>query len=221
MWSSTANLAADARALFLPAACASCRSAPAAGGGLCADCAAALAALRPLLATPLHPAPPVVAAGPYAGALAEALNEYKERARRELAPALGALLGRALAAVAPEVPGAVLVPIPPTRAARRARGFDHVAAACARIPGPAAPLRPCLRALPRPDSVGLSPRRRALAAKRSLRVAARPAAALAAAGRPVVLVDDVVTTGATLAAAAAALRAAGLQVPAAIAIAAA
>lgn len=217
MWSSTANLAADARDLFLPAACASCRSAPAAGGGLCAACAAGLAALRPMLATPLHPAPPVVAAGPYAGALAEALNEYKERARRELAPVLGALLGRALAVVAAEVPGAVLVPIPPTRAARRARGFDHVAAACAGL----GELRPCLRALPRPDSVGLTPRQRALAAKRSLRASGRRAGALAAAGRPAVLVDDVVTTGATLAAAAAALRAAGIRVPAAIAIAAA
>ena len=97
-----------------------------------------------MLATPLHAAPPVVAGGPYAGALAEALNEYKERARRELAPALGSLLGRALAFVAAEVPDALLVPIPPTRAARRSRGFDHVATAarawgsCARAcwPGP-------------------------------------------------------------------------------------
>ncbi|SDD44767.1 ComF family protein [Glycomyces harbinensis] len=215
------NLAEDARDLFLPAACASCRSAPAAGSGLCPDCAAELTALRPLLAAPLHDAVPVVAAGPYEGTLAHALNEYKERARRELAPAFGALLGRALAVVAEEVPGAVLVPIPPTRAALRARGFDHVAAACAGIPGNAAEIRPCLRALPRPDSVGLTPRQRALAAKRSLRAAPRRTAALAAAGRPVVLVDDVVTTGATLAAAAAALREAGLRVPAAISVAAA
>jgi predicted amidophosphoribosyltransferase len=150
------NLAADARDLFLPAACASCRGAPAAGAGLCADCAADLLALRPVLATPPHAAPPVVAGGAYAGALAEALNEYKERARRELAPALGALLGRALAVVAAEVPDAVLVPIPPTRAARRTRGFDHVAAVCSGL----GDLRPCLRAAPRPDSVGLTPAQR-------------------------------------------------------------
>jgi predicted amidophosphoribosyltransferase len=211
------NLAEDARDLFLPAACASCRSAPAAGSGLCPSCAADLRSLRPVLATPAHAAPPVVAGGPYAGALAEALNEYKERARRELAPALGALLGRALAVVADEVPGAVLVPIPPTRAARRARGFDHVAAACAGL----GDLRPCLRAAPRPDSVGLTPAQRAAAARRSLRPIGRRTADLAAAGRPAILVDDIVTTGATLAAAAAVLRDAGLTVPAAVAIAAA
>ncbi|MEU6861042.1 phosphoribosyltransferase family protein [Glycomyces sp. NPDC046736] len=211
------RLIEGARELFLPAACASCRSAPAAGFGLCTGCDAELAAMRPVLAAPQAASPPTVAAGPYAGALAEALNEYKERGRRELAPAFAALLARALAVVASEVSGAVLVPIPSTGAARRARGFDHVAAACLGL----GDLRPCLRARPRPDSVGLTPPERALAARESLRAVPARAGALAASGRSAILVDDIVTTGATLAAAAEALDASGVRVRAAIAIAAA
>ncbi|GAB3992774.1 hypothetical protein GCM10029992_02750 [Glycomyces albus] len=105
--------------LFLPAACAACREAPASGGGLCGACAAALPDRGPVLAVPgERQAPPTVVAGAYDGVLAEVLNEYKERGRRELAPALSGLLREAVAAVAEQVPGAVLVPIPATRAAR-------------------------------------------------------------------------------------------------------
>ncbi|WP_026924653.1 ComF family protein [Glycomyces arizonensis] len=202
--------------LFLPAACASCREVPASGGGLCAACAAGLPAAA-ALAVPRAPGtPPVVVAGAYEGPLAEALNEYKERGRRELAAVLGGLLGRAVAVVAAEVPDAALVPIPPTRAARRERGFDHVAALCAPIGRP----HRCLRAGPRADSVGLTAAQRRHAADASLAVVPGRAAALAASGRPVILLDDIVTTGATLSAAAAALRRAGVKVAAAAAVAA-
>lgn len=202
--------------LFLPAACAACREAPASGRGLCGACAAGLPDRGPVLAVPRErQAPPTVVAGAYDGVLAEVLNEYKERGRRELAPALSGLLREAVSAVAEQVPGAVLVPIPATRAARRERGFDHVGALCR----PIGPVRRCLRSRPRPDSVGLSPQQRRRQARRSLVAVPARVAALAASGRPAVLVDDIVTTGATLAAAAAALRSAGVPVPAAVAVA--
>ncbi|THV43200.1 ComF family protein [Glycomyces buryatensis] len=204
--------------LFLPAACASCKEAPAAGSGLCEACEAGLPDAAVHLAVLSDTgAPPTVVAGAYEGPLAEALNEYKERGRRQLAGVLAGLLARPLEIVGAELPGAVLVPIPPTRAARRERGFDHVAHLCAGL----GEVRRCLRARPRPDSVGLSRAQRREAARSSLDVVPRRVAALAASSRPVILVDDIVTTGATLSAAAAVLRRAGMSVPAAVAIAAA
>src|SRR5699024_8535421 len=92
--------------LFLPAACASCRVRHATGGGLCERCTASLPAAA-MPAAPRAPGtPPVVVAGVYEGALAEALNEYKERGRRDLVPVLARLLGRAVDAVAEKAPGA-------------------------------------------------------------------------------------------------------------------
>jgi predicted amidophosphoribosyltransferase len=64
----------------------------------------------------------VTAAAPYDGGLRAALIAYKERGRRDLARPLRALLATAL----PAGGGVVLVPVPSSTTARRARGGDHV-----------------------------------------------------------------------------------------------
>ena len=141
---------------------------------------------------------PLAAAGDYDGALRTALLAYKERDRRDLARALALLLGGAVESLGR--PGTVLVPVPSSGRARRARGGDHVLR-LARLAGPVhTPLR-LVRTVR--DSAGLdtAARRENLAAAMS----ARP-------GRGhVVLVDDIATTGATLAEAGRALREAGYQ----------
>ncbi|HEX4019384.1 MAG TPA: hypothetical protein VHX15_21805 [Frankiaceae bacterium] len=157
------------------------------------------------------------------------LIAYKERGRRDLAPVLALALMRVLRELPVSIPGPVLlVPVPPSRAALRERGFDHVALL----------VRLALRLLPRSASARwgwsplLHPVRRVAdqaglpATARAANVAGslglRPGIGRRAAERSprLVLVDDVLTSGATMAEAARALRAGGLRTHAAVVLAA-
>jgi predicted amidophosphoribosyltransferase len=192
--------------------------------GVCAECAARLRALRPTAVRP-DPAPaglpPCRALGGYQGALRETLLAYKERGRHALARPLGSLLAEVVADVAADRPRPVLlVPVPATARAARARYGDHLrrmtrhtATRLRRGGWTVAVARP-LRALPRPDSAGLDRATRAAVAADTFRLvpARLPRLRRLAADHAVVVVDDVVTTGATLAAVTRLLAAAGVPV---------
>jgi predicted amidophosphoribosyltransferase len=156
----------------------------------------------------------VCASGSYDRALRSALIAYKEHGRHDLAVPLGRLLARAVAAVAAD--GAVLVPIPSTAAASRARGGDQLLR-LSRLAGrrARAPVeRPLSFARTVEDSAGLDRAERAANLREAM--AARPPKGL----RSAVIVDDIVTTGATLREARRALMGAGWTVAGAAAVAA-
>ena len=113
--SSLLAAAGDLVDLVLPRYCLGCR---APGAALCARCAAPQVQLVDVARLR------VTAGAVYDGAVRTALLAYKERDRRDLVPALRRLLTAALAAQTCS-PG-VLVPVPSSAVARRARGGDHV-----------------------------------------------------------------------------------------------
>jgi predicted amidophosphoribosyltransferase len=218
--------------LVLPAGCAGCRdSRTPLRRGVCPACEAAVTALapHPVRPVPAPPGlPPCAALGGYEGVLRELLLAYKERGRHGLAVPLGGLLAEVVAAFG-EAP-VVLVPVPDTARAARARHGDHVlrlarhAAARLRRAGRPAAVAHALRALPHPDFAGLDSAARAAVAAGAFRVRPRRAARLRAlarsAGARVVVVDDIVTTGVTAAAATARLVEAGVPVGAVAVVAA-
>lgn len=187
--------------LVVPVRCAGCGLA---GVPLCDACRWWLEQpARPVVPTPCPPdMPACFAVAPYAGPPRQTLLAYKERGRHRLAKPLGAALARA-AGQAERGRPLLLVPVPSTKEAIRARGADHlrplVDQVLRRTDGRVAEV---LKAHPRPDSAGLSSAARA--ANRAGAFGFRPKGQrlLSAAvrdGYAVVIIDDLVTTGATIA----------------------
>ena len=194
----------DAWAVLMPTQCSGC------GTPDRALCVACLSALRAEPRAVYREDLTVWSALEYSGVVGRVLVAYKDGGRTDAAPALAAALrqavGAALAAADPAQTsgGVVLVTVPSSRRAWRARGFHPVDLLLGRagLRGSAL-LRPCAGVA---DQVGLG-RQQRLDNRSGTLAATRPLS-----GSRIVLVDDIVTTGATLLEARRALRQAGGEV---------
>jgi predicted amidophosphoribosyltransferase len=201
---------------------------------LCPGCRAALD--RPAQRTVPRPSPagfpPTWTVTAYDGAVREALLAHKEHGRLGLAGPLGDGLARSVSAAVETRhrgsgwPPVVLVPVPSSAAATRARGHDPMlriarrAACVLRASGRPTTVLPAL-AVGRTvsDQAGLGAVARAHNLAGAHRIRPRALARLQG-GATVVLVDDLVTTGASLAEASRALHEVGLPPLAAAVVAA-
>jgi predicted amidophosphoribosyltransferase len=197
---------ADLLDLVLPDRCPGCASpahAPA-----CAACLALLdAPARPAAPDPLPPGLPVPwAVASYDGAVRALVVAHKEAGRLGLARWFGLALARSALAVAGAGPVPLrLIPVPSTKAARRARGHDptlrtaRYAAAALRFAGVEAVVLPVLTHVRRvADQAGLDAAERAANLRDAFCVHPRRRQVLAAGPARLIVVDDIVTTGATL-----------------------
>lgn len=205
-WEQVRAVAREALAFLLASCCPGCDRP---GTLLCDACRGMLAADPVEVVTPggltVH------AALTYEGVAARSIRRVKEEGATMLTRPLGAALATVLGERMP--PGALVVPVPTSRAAFRRRGY-RVPELLIREAGYDACriLHPARRT---GDQRGLDRETRARNVAGSMRAAAAPEE-----GPRVVIVDDVVTTGATLDEAARALRAAGFRPVCGVALAA-
>ncbi len=206
---------------------------------LCAACRADLRALRPGPRTP-DPCPdgfPTTwSAGPYDRLARNLVSAHKERSALGLTAVLGEALALAVLGLLDDAglldrthvldPGVAvrLVPVPSSRRAVRARGFDAglalARAAARRLPGArAAPLLVPARRVADQSGLGARERHANLAGAYRLRARSSLARPGRVPGSPpgdppvaLVVVDDVVTSGASLTEAVRALEAGGAAV---------
>jgi predicted amidophosphoribosyltransferase len=199
-------------------------------GPVCSPCGRLLSDGAQARVVSPYPTPPglpkCATALAYSGNVRRLLIAYKERGRRDLAPFLASAVWQALLAL-PDLRAGVgwqgrrllLIPVPASRAALRARGVDHVAVL----------LRALLRQLPPQsrrhvswgqlleptrrvaDQAGLNAADRRVNLAGSLRIRSGGGYRATRGSPLVVIIDDVLTTGATIAEAARALRAGGVR----------
>ncbi|MCT1828902.1 ComF family protein [Brevibacterium luteolum] len=214
-----AAAAADELAeLVIPRACVGCGADTV---SVCGHCLTGMAT-ETITALPRYGTAAVTAAGSYTGVLRAALVAFKESGRKDLAPLLGLQLARAIITCLQEIPTpgglVLLVPVPATPKARRARDGNHVAQLCAAAAQLLAADRlrvhtaELLTVRRHRDQVGFGARsrRRNVRGSHALDTRLTPRARHAVSQTTTVLVDDICTTGATLAESARALRAGGI-----------
>lgn len=197
--------------LLLPRSCAGCAAAYSPEfGSLCRACQQQWRALPQRISTRVDPLVPLWSLGALGGARRQTIINLKEHHRRDVIPAIGAVLAAAVAylqargEVDPEI---VLVPAPTKPSAARKRGGDVVAAACRASGIPVAELVHTTESAR--ESVGLS----AIERKHNLSGAVRvDMQAVKNLTGHVLLIDDVATTGATISATVMALTCAGIKV---------
>jgi ComF family protein len=157
-----------------------------------------------------------VAFGTYRGRMKDAIHALKYDRLHPAARGLGRLLAEAIAQLAGQAPGELLViPVPLHRAKHAQRGFNQARALAREALGFLRKSHPAWRLTLAPSALmrlratesqaGLTPRMRRLNVRGAFSVS-DPAAVE---GKDVLLVDDILTTGATARAAAQALRRAG------------
>ena len=199
---------------------------PSVCGALCARCGDTLDA--PMLAGPTSSrlcracrmAPPpfvrAVAYGPYEGRMKAAIHALKYDRLHAAARGLGRMLAEAIAQLADEAPGEMLVvPVPLHRSKLAERGFNQARSLAFHAIGVLRKSHPewrltlasstLMRLRATESQFGLTPRQRRLNVRGAFEVS-DPAAVTQ---KHILLIDDIITTGATARAAAQALARAG------------